>query len=62
MDFLKEMELTTKMIKQFATTHKCDEASAAKVFALTAVRLIAEESALLDDYLSQIVRAIEDIR
>lgn len=61
MDFLKEMELTTKIIKQYATTHKCNGEAAAEIFKLTAARLTAEKNTGLSGYLSQVVRALENM-
>ena len=43
--FLNEMELTDKLIKQYATEHDCDETTAANIFRLTAARLTAESLA-----------------
>ncbi len=61
MDFLKEMELTREIIKQFAATHKCDGTAAADIFKLTAARLMAEKNKGLSGYLSQVVRALENM-
>lgn len=61
MDFLKEMELTAKIIKQYAATHKCDGEAAAELFKLTVARLTAEKAEPLIGYLSQVVRALKNM-
>ena len=60
--YIKEMELTEYLILEYAKTHVCSVETATDILKATAARQTAHKVSSVCGYLSQIMRAIEDIR